>query len=253
MSTLLLRISGPMQAWGTQDRFGVRFSEREPTKSGVVGMICAALGRPRTAPVDDLGDLRFGIRAEREGVLQRDYHTAGGTRQGEQYGVLKADGGSSKNAVLSWRYYLADADFLVGLEGEDDLLTTIESAVRLPTWQIFLGRKAFVPGLPVYFPSPGGLRRGASLSEALALEPWPLPSPVPRDQRQRPQQLRLVLECTSDESTEARNDQPYGAAFLARTFAPRYVMTTFRTLGTEIPLREDEHVPVSPDPQLSEP
>ena len=48
MSTLLLRLAGPMQSWGTQSRFTIRDSGLEPSKSGVIGLLCAALGKPRT-------------------------------------------------------------------------------------------------------------------------------------------------------------------------------------------------------------
>ena len=34
MSTLLMRLAGPMQSWGTQSRFTVRDTGREPSKSG---------------------------------------------------------------------------------------------------------------------------------------------------------------------------------------------------------------------------
>ena len=43
MSVLLLRLAGPMQAWGTQSRFTVRDTGLEPSKSGVIGLLCAAL------------------------------------------------------------------------------------------------------------------------------------------------------------------------------------------------------------------
>lgn len=47
MSTLLLRLAGPMQSWGTDSKFDVRRTQREPSKSGVIGLIAAALGIPR--------------------------------------------------------------------------------------------------------------------------------------------------------------------------------------------------------------
>jgi CRISPR system Cascade subunit CasD len=41
MSVLLLRLCAPMQAWGIQSRFSVRDSTREPSKSGVIGLLAA--------------------------------------------------------------------------------------------------------------------------------------------------------------------------------------------------------------------
>ena len=116
MSVLLLRLSAPMQAWGIQSRFGVRDSTREPSKSGVIGLLAASQGRSRDAAIDDLVALRMGVRVDREGTLLRDYHTA--------QNVYRARGGI-KPTELSTRYYLGDACFLVGLEGEASLLTAL--------------------------------------------------------------------------------------------------------------------------------
>jgi len=39
MSTLLLRLAAPLQAWGINSKFDIRKTEREPSKSGVVGLL----------------------------------------------------------------------------------------------------------------------------------------------------------------------------------------------------------------------
>ena len=85
MGVLLLRASGLMQSWGVQSRFGVRDTGLEPSKSGVVGLLCAALGRRRDEPIDDLAALTMGVRVDQEGTMGRDYQTASD--------VLKASGG----------------------------------------------------------------------------------------------------------------------------------------------------------------
>ena len=41
---LLLWLEGPLQAWGHDSRFGRRDSLPFPTKSGVLGLLCCALG-----------------------------------------------------------------------------------------------------------------------------------------------------------------------------------------------------------------
>lgn len=214
MNTLLLRLVGPMQSWGVQSRFTVRDTGREPSKSGVVGLLCAALGRPRHEPVDDLAALTMGVRVDCEGVIARDYHTAG------KGGVWKAKGEVQKNLVVSSRYYLADARFLVGLEGEDlDLLTRLHAALRDPVWPLYLGRKAFVPAEPVWLAD--GLRSGVSLRAALEAYPWLGPR-----HRRPPELLRLVVE--DPEGAEVRPDQP--VSFVERRFALRRISTTFVAL-----------------------
>jgi CRISPR system Cascade subunit CasD len=223
MPTLLVRLCGPMQSWGTRSRFSERDTELEPSKSGVIGLLCAALGWPRERDVGPLAALKMGVRVDNEGAMGRDYHTAGGVD-----GIVRASGQLSKDAVLSNRYYLAEADFLVGLEGEDDgFLREIERALISPRWQIFLGRKSFVPSVPVYLPG-GGLRPGR-LPEALSEEPWPLaPQAWSLPPWETARRLRLVLEATFDDpGHEVRLDQPLGAAFRHRTFGPRPVVQLF--------------------------
>jgi CRISPR system Cascade subunit CasD len=223
-----------MQSWGTQSRFTVRDTGLEPSKSGVLGLLCAALGRPRTEPVDDLAALRLGVRVDREGVVKVDYHTAGGThRRGDKYGVALLDGGL--RTVQSTRYYLADADFLVGLEGDLPLLRRLAAAVAQPVWPLFLGRKAFVPSLPVAVPD--GLLEGSDLRAALATYPW---SARAGGAAKRPARLRVVLEEPAGQpGLAARLDQPIGAAFLTRRFGLRHVATSFLALGDQVPIRED--------------
>ena len=79
MSVLLLRFAAPLQAWGSSSKFDIRTTEREPTKSGVIGMIASALGIQRNAEnADDelkkLNEMRFGVRVEKEGKLIKDFH-----------------------------------------------------------------------------------------------------------------------------------------------------------------------------------
>jgi len=240
MSTILLRLAGPMQSWGVQSRFTHRDTGLEPSKSGVIGLLCAALGRPRHADVKDLSDLTMGVRVDREGILKMDFHTAGGShRQGEKYGVAKADGGKP-DTVVSQRYYLADADFLVGLEGEDqELLRKLDAALRRPVWPLYLGRKAFVPGCP----APLGPVR-LSLEEAL--RSYPLLARTPREKAHMLRQveegnfnLRLVLDADFGSTAEVRPDVPI--SFAERRFTLRYVKTDLVPLTTEM-IQEAPHV-----------
>lgn len=226
MSTLLLRLAGPMQAWGTQSRFSERDTGLEPSKSGVIGLLCAALGRPRSEPVDDLANLRMGVRVDREGVMKRDYHTTGGThRQDDRYGVAGPGGGIRSDAVLSDRYYLADAEFLVGLEGDITLLQELDRALKRPRWQLFLGRKAFPPGAPVRLPDAPpwgpGLRDG-SLLEVLSAYPW-RGHLQERRWKEHPERLRLILDAGDTPSPEVRQDVP--VSFAERSFSSRHVLT----------------------------
>ncbi len=200
MPTLLLRLQAPMQSWGVSSHFTNRDTAREPSKSGVIGLVCAALGRPRDADLSDLAALRMGVRVDREGVLQKDYHIA--------QNVYQASGSGVKPSEPSERYYLADAVFLVGLEGPRPLLEEIEAALQSPHWTLYLGRKAFPPGKPVWVK--GGLRDQdlvAALTEFHALVP------------ESDEACRLVLE--SDRGEFVRPDVPI--SFAERRFSSRRI------------------------------
>lgn len=202
--TLLLRLQGPMQSWGTTSRFDERDTQLDPSKSGVLGLVCAALGRDRSEPLDDLAALRMGVRVDREGVPMRDYQTA--------TGVVTASGGVQKDrTVVSPRYYLSDAVFLVGLEGERALLERVHAALRQPVWPLALGRKSFVPSAPVYLPN-GLVREG--LKDILSKWPDLLNGTAP------PKHKRLLLEDAAEGAV--RFDQPV-APFSERRFGPRLV------------------------------
>jgi len=215
MATLLLRLEGPLQAWGTTSRFDERDTQLEPSKSGVLGLVCAALGRDRSEPLADLAALRMGVRVDREGIPLRDYQTATGV-------VIAATGKADLGrTVVSPRYYLADALFLVGLEGERALLEQIQQALLQPVWPLCLGRKSCVPSAPVALPE--GL---VELSLVDALQAWP---PLSTDVAPGTS-VRGALEDASEGAL--RLDQPV-APFAERRFGPRFVKPVSLFAGGE--------------------
>jgi CRISPR system Cascade subunit CasD len=151
---LLLRLAGPLQAWGDSSRFARRETGTEPTKSGVIGLIAAAQGRRRTDPIEDLTHLIYGVRTEQPGRLIRDFQTA-----------RSLDG--SRTMPLSYRYYLADAVFLAGLEADAALLEGIHEAVTSPAFPLYLGRRSCPPTGIVSL----GIRHG-TLVDVLRQEKW---------------------------------------------------------------------------------
>ena len=236
MPTLLLQLIGPMQSWGVQSNFTHRDTGLEPSKSGVIGLICAALGRGRGETVHDLAALRMGVRVDQEGILLKDYHTAGKKYSKDGGYFLRANGDVEKNpqkgTIPSDRYYLADAAFLVGLEGADvKLLTTIQQALRHPTWHLFLGRKAFAPSARVWIANldskqPDGIR-DVSLEDALKTH-----SRIVLESRRRDwlaianeQHIRMVIE--DKDGVEIRSDQPISFEKGNRRFTVRRVTTVF--------------------------
>jgi len=214
MATLLLCCAAPLQSWDTQSRFGVRTSGREPSKSGIVGMLCAALGRPRDEPIADLTALTMGVRVDREGSILRDFHTAG------KGGYLRAGGAIEQtNLITSTRYYLADAAFLVGLEGGKRLLQELHAALLDPHWMLCLGRKACPPSLPVY------LSNGLSDEELLvALKNYPWLGKL-FWQYENLDRVRIVVD--DDKGPQVLRDHPLSFEKGKRDFAPRRIRTYF--------------------------
>ncbi len=239
--TLLLRLVGPMQSWGTQSRFSIRDTGLEPSKSGVFGLLCAALGAPR----DDEETLRrlreslkMGVRVNREGIMKKDFHTA--------QNVAIANGSGTKNTETSDRWYLADADFLVGLESEDDkLLQALDKALRQPVWQISLGRKSFVPALPLReLDTPLSL----PMLQALVTQNWKSNREVVL-----PNEMRVVIDATAVDipdnwQTEIRQDVPL--SFASRNFTIRQVKTGFIINS---PKGEPENVSLTTDLESAQP
>src|SRR5690625_3446924 len=136
MKTLVLKLCGPWQAWGTDSRFTYRNTANAPSKSGIIGMLAAAQGRRRTDPIEDLVDLSFGVRVDQPGHVERDFQTA-----------RSLDG--RKPMPLTTRYYLADARFVVALSGEDQVISGLATSVRSPKFPIYLGRRSCPPAEPI--------------------------------------------------------------------------------------------------------
>ncbi|HEY9370582.1 type I-E CRISPR-associated protein Cas5/CasD [Streptomyces sp.] len=188
---LLVRLAAPLQSWGAVSRFSQRDTHSRPTKSAVIGLCAAALGRDRTDPVDDLAGLAFGVRADHPGTPVRDYHTVGagsfplrprdiitdhrraaavaasmeaaeGPGFGHHaldswYGAPKKIGADpvsgtlvseqlSRASLITERWYLSDAAFVVGLQHSDRaLLEEIAYSLEHPKRLLWLGRKSCPP------------------------------------------------------------------------------------------------------------
>lgn len=168
MSTLLLRFAAPLQAWGAGSKFNRRDTQREPTKSAVLGLVASARGNARNEnkEVGELGSLlRFGVRVDREGTLLKDLQMS--HEKGFWDAVREKKSPDQKYAHMTYRYYLCDALFLVGLEGDDVQLEELQDALSRPAFPLFLGRRSCPPEGRLCL----GIRRGLSLEEALKREP----------------------------------------------------------------------------------
>lgn len=221
MATLLLRLAAPLQAWGADSKFETRKTNREPTKSGVIGLLAAALGlrRDESEALARLAQLRFGVRVEREGQLLVDYHIAKTQDQ--------------KTSYVTYRHYLQDAVFLAGLESEDEaLLRELEAALRHPVYPLYLGRRSCPPTLPLCL----GIRQG-SLLDVLRTEPM---------QGRKPEtgKLRIVADADpADPAAVPRQDLPVSFSPVHRQYGFRPVRE-WRLDRPEMP-EPTEHDPMA--------
>jgi CRISPR system Cascade subunit CasD len=150
---LLLRLAGPLQSWGEHSHFSDRDTLAFPSRSGLTGMLAAALGRPRHAPLDEFAKLSVTVRVDRAGNRLRDFHTVGGGLSGAQT-VVTAEGGrrsGDTTTLTSTRWYLQDAVFTVALTLADGSAppSTWATALRNPRWPLYLGRRSCPPAGPV--------------------------------------------------------------------------------------------------------
>jgi len=207
-TTLLLQLAGPMQSWGFRSRFDNRDTGLEPTRSGVIGLLCAAQGRGRDTDLSDFERLRMGVRVDAPGRVAVDYHTAQPVWRG------------STATTVSNRYYLADARFLVGLQADDaEWLESLEAALRDPVWSLFLGRKSFAPSLPLHLEK-SGLRDG-EVEAVLKNEVWRWLTVKERDAVVTSPRLRLVFE--ADEPREGVATSVAPRDFARRRYGVRYL------------------------------
>lgn len=213
MTALLLRLAAPLQSWGTSSRFARRGTDRTPSKSGIVGLLAAAQGRRRTDPLEELLGLRVAVRTEQAGTVDRDFQTA--MRPGER-----------TSFSLSTRHYLADAVFLVAVQGDDNLLEGLQAALRQPQFPLFLGRRSCPPVGRVEH----GLRPGDGV-EVLSAEPWHAAVWFQRACQESAVLLDVVADCPpGTPGAELVRDEPV-------TFDPRHRQWEWRSVLRHDPVR----------------
>lgn len=154
-SFLILRLEGPMQAWGTHTFEDFRPSSLYPTRSGLLGLLGACLGLERSDMAEQqalAASVEFTVRVDpqlaRVGkekavtvakpcIKLPDFHTVMDAR--------KVDGSVNKFPVVSRREYLFDAAFTVAIGsrgGASYSLDQLAEALRRPCYTPSLGRRS---------------------------------------------------------------------------------------------------------------
>ena len=172
---LLLWLEGPLQAWGYDSKFGRRDSLEFPTKSGLTGLICCALGAggSQTELLSSLAPMDLHILAytpkDAQGkprpdeTMLSDFHMVGsGYDEKDPWETLMIPktidgkipntsggkkGGGSK---MTYRYYIQDKAFAALFQIPGHLADKVAHFLQNPVWDLYLGRKTCVPTELIY-------------------------------------------------------------------------------------------------------
>lgn len=201
---LALLLDAPLQSWGFESRFQRRTTGLHPTKSGVIGLICAAMGLAKGSveereTLPKLAEFRMtsiAIPRQHAGrwkesvedlpVLRlEDFHTVLGTR--------RASGKLNDDPVVTRRHYLLDARFGVILSGDRALLERVAAALQDPVWGVWFGRKSCIPAEPLF----RGLYKTFAQAQKTLIGDMPLEAFT-----------RVADAARFDEGTDSYNDVP---------------------------------------------
>lgn len=257
---LLLVLDAPMQAWGYLSLFDRRNVLHYPTRSGLVGMFCAAAGidradTPGLRRWDPLRlevhayakirsrlrreDLRASATSGRPLPYRRwsDYHTIGGgyDEKRERFFIPFSADGKPRGTVVTHREFLADACYVVLVWAADPvhnhLVTELHQHLCHPKWGVWFGRKCCLPTFPIcHGVHPGRDAALAYLREKVAAwRPLDLSRPI-----------RVVTEVERfEDGTDTLLDVPVD--FAKRQFRPRRVLD--QPGGPATPADEKPDVP----------
>lgn len=159
---IVLWLEGPLQSWGHGSQFDVRDTLPFPSWSGICGLLCCALGRggeqceflqklTTYAPVIYTMEHSCGFS------VLRDYQTIGGGYDAndpfEFMMIPKTSDGKravGTGSILTVRYALQDYAAAAVLRFDECLASEVAEALIHPRWQLYLGRKAYIPSAPVF-------------------------------------------------------------------------------------------------------
>jgi CRISPR system Cascade subunit CasD len=176
---LILKLDGPMQAWGVHTYEDFRPTNLFPTRSGLLGLLGACLGidRRNYTALNQLADsVEFTVRLdgdvyrskiesrgkEKISVKLTDYHTVIEARRANRPP-------KEKETIQTKREYLCDAAFTVAVGGKPEAsvkLDAIAHAAKTPVYTPTLGRRSCPLARPLLY-TPDEWQEAANGKEAL--------------------------------------------------------------------------------------
>lgn len=160
---LTLDIMSPLQSWGHSSKLDDRHTAPYPTRSGIIGMLCAASGidREDTEGTSNLNNaLTVDVYTTNNYSIMTDYQTVGGGYQKDsQLKSICKRGNGSPNvkshqrlslSVVTHRDYIEDSRFCVIVSGRSEVIQQVAEKIQNPVWGIWFGRKCCVPSTQVF-------------------------------------------------------------------------------------------------------
>ena len=163
-AALAIYLDAPLQSWGVSSRFQRRGTESAPSKSGVLGLIAAAMGIDKHGPDESerlapLSACRFSVFPLATGentapVLRlEDFHTVGGGYDRDdpvdKLRIARKASGGVSTTIVTRRFYHEQARFAALIEGDSGILQKAAAALEDPVWGVWFGRKCCLPAAPL--------------------------------------------------------------------------------------------------------
>lgn len=214
LKTVLLKLSGPMQSWGTSSHFETRNTDYYPSKSAVIGIIAASFGyrRDEDEKIKKLNDLDFAVRVDQVGTSRKDFHIA----------TKYKDNGDFERNYVTYRYYLEDSVFIVALSSEDKKwMDEIIYALKHPYFQQFMGRRSCP--VPIDFVLKESEQGAIDALKNLA---WQASEQYQRKNKECIADIYADKELLDDEPYSTRNDRVVSFSQKERKFGPRFEART---------------------------
>ena len=234
MKTILLKFAGPMQSWGTDSHFEIRHTDSYPSKSGVLGLVAAALGwRRDDKRIEELNKICFAVRVDQTGTILEDYHIA-------HKPEVKKGGVVSYRTYVTKRHYLQDGVFVAALGiSQAEEVGKILTALRQPYFQPYMGRRSLP--LPVDFIL--GVVEGDPVS-VLRDFPWQAAEWYKKREQLKANVGRRRLSIFAEKDIDGgigrqRRDHVVSLAGSGRRYLPRMEYEMFCEI--EIPQLKQEH------------
>ena len=205
---LTMWFAGPMQAWGYDSRFDTRRTLNFPTRSGITGILLAALGvsGPQEELLKELADYPLTVYSfnDDNNLSLTDFHMVGNGYDDSHWGRMMSPktsdgttpvGGGSK---LTYRQYLLDRCFGAVWQMPETACKRFAAALQQPVFDLYLGRKCCIPSELIF----QGIRD--SEEDALSI----LTTLGEKHQRTLQYMFREVTECGDDTETILLADVP---------------------------------------------